>query len=92
MKSLFSFQETLEVITNGVPQLAHNANDTQRINQKDVKKKYYKTPFCFQSTMDVVNFNRISNVESAKEAWDILVKYYESGEKVKGVKLQELRR
>lgn len=42
--------------------------------------------------MDNANFDRISHVESAKEAWDILVKYYEGGGKVKGVKLKALRR
>lgn len=37
-------------------------------------------------------FYRIFLAKSAKETWDILVKYYEGGEKVKVVKLQALRR
>lgn len=39
-----------------------------------------------------MNFDHISYDELAKETWDVLVKYYEGGEKVKGVKLQALRR
>ena len=90
MKSLFGFQETLEVVTNGVPKISHNSNDAQRINHKDAKKKDSKVVFCIQSAVDVGNFNRISHDEYANEALDILIKYYEGGEKVNGVKLQTL--
>jgi len=42
MKSLFSFRETLEVITDGVVELAENAIKAQRILQRDSKKNDYK--------------------------------------------------
>ncbi|XP_050909407.1 uncharacterized protein LOC127123207 [Lathyrus oleraceus] len=48
----------------------------------DAKKKDCKALFCIQSAVDSVNFDRISHVESAKEEWDVLVKYYEGGEKM----------
>jgi hypothetical protein len=48
--------------------------------------------YAIQAAVDAVNFDKISHVESSKETWDILVKYYEGGEKVKSVKLQSLRR
>lgn len=92
MKALFGFSETLEVVTNGVHVLAANATDAQRVSHKDAKKKDCKTLFCIQSAVDSTNFDRNSDAESAKEAWDVLVKYYNGGEKVKGVKLQALRR
>jgi hypothetical protein len=38
--------------------------------------------YSMQAAVDTANFDKISNVESAKEAWDILVKYHEDGEKV----------
>jgi hypothetical protein len=61
MKSLFGYQDTLEVVTNGVQKLQENTIDAQRNLYKDVK-----------------------------EALNILVKYYESGEKVKSVKFNIL--
>ena len=48
--------------------------------------------FCIQSAMDNANFDIIAHAEYAKEAWDILVKYYKGDEKVKSVKLQALLR
>lgn len=91
MQSLFGFHETLEVVTNGVSELAKNATDAQRVTSKKANKKDCKAPYCIQLAVDSVNFNKISHVESMKEAWNILVKYYEGGEKVKVVKLQNLR-
>lgn len=75
------------MVTNDVPELAHNVNDAQRINHNDAKKKYCKVAFCIKSAMDVVNFDQISHVEYANESWYILVEYYEGGEKVKGFNL-----
>jgi len=92
MKSLFGLQDTLEVVTNGVAELAENAAESQRVLHRDLKKKDCKASFCIQSAVDNANFDRIAHAESAKEAWDILVKYYEGDEKVKSVKLQTLRR
>ncbi|CAL5183492.1 unnamed protein product [Lathyrus oleraceus] len=92
MKFFFGFQETLEAVTNGIPELAHNTNDAQRINHNDAKKKDHKAIFCIQSAVDAANFDRISHIESTKETWDIIVKYCEGGEKAKGVELQALQR
>ncbi|XP_058722921.1 uncharacterized protein LOC131594735 [Vicia villosa] len=92
MQSLFGFHETLEVVTGGVLVLAADATEAQKTAHNEVKKKDCKAAYCIQTTVDSANFDRISHAESAKEAWDILVKYYEGGEKVKVVKLQTLRR
>lgn len=70
MKSLFSFHETLEVVENDILELAQDAANVQTDAHKKVKSAYY-----IQSAED-----------SEKEAWYILVKYYE-GEEVKIVKL-----
>lgn len=92
IKSLFGFQETLEVILNGVPKLVEHVIEAQRTIHKDTKKRDCKTLFCIQFVVDGANFNRISHAEPEKEEWNIIVIYYEEGEKVKGVKLQALRR
>lgn len=92
MQSLFGFHETFEGVTNGVHVLAVNSIDDLRVSHKDAKKKDYKVLFYIQSAVDSASFDRISHAELAKEACDVLVKYYEDGDKVKGVKLHALRR
>ena len=42
MKFLSDFHETLEVVTNGVPELAENVIDAQRVTSKEAKKKNCK--------------------------------------------------
>ena len=87
MKSLFGFHETLEVVTNRVHELVKNIIDAQGFTNKEAKNKECKVAYCIQSTVDSANFDKISHTESTKEAYDILIKYYERGEKVKFVKL-----
>ena len=88
MQSLFGFYETLEVVTKGVHALAANATESQKKAHNNVKKKYCKAAYYIQTVVDAANFDRISHAETANEAWDILVKYYEGGEKVKVIKLK----
>lgn len=90
MESLFDFQDTLVVVINGVSKLAANATEVQRNLYKNSKKKDFKMSFCIQSVVYGTNFDRVAHVESAKETWGILVKYYKRGEKVKSIKLQSL--
>lgn len=72
MKFLFGFHEMLEVVTNGVSSLAHNATEVQRTTHKDLKKKDCKVAFCIQYVVDNANFDRTSHAESAKKVCDIL--------------------
>lgn len=81
MKSFFDFQETLEVVTNGVAELAVNATEAQRTSHKGARKKDFKASYCIQVVVDGANFDWIAYAESAKEAWDVLIKYYKGGEK-----------
>lgn len=76
-------KKILEVATNGVPELAQNANNAHKVIHKDAKKKDCKTALCIQSAVDTMNFDRTSHAESTKEAFDIIAKYYEGGEKIK---------
>lgn len=89
---MFDFYKILEVVANDAPQFADNANDAQRITHKESKMKDFKVALCIPSAVYTSNFYRISHVESEKETWDTLVKYYEEGEKVKVVKFPTLRR
>lgn len=47
MKSLFGFQDSLEVVLNGVPEIATHLSEAQKTTHKDVKKKDGKV--CFAS-------------------------------------------
>ncbi|XP_050919532.1 uncharacterized protein LOC127137085 [Lathyrus oleraceus] len=92
MKSLLDFHEILEVVTNNIHKLAENATDTQSVANEEAKKKDCNAAYCILSAVDSENFDKISQDELAKETWNILVKYYEGGEKVKVVKLKNLQR
>lgn len=64
------------MVTNGVHTVSEDATDAQRTAHKDVKKKDCKAAFYIQLEVDAANFDRIAHAKLAKEAWDILVKYY----------------
>ncbi|PNX62988.1 hypothetical protein L195_g053281, partial [Trifolium pratense] len=49
MKSLFGFQDTLEVVTNGVQELQANATAEQRNSHGDLKKKDSKAMYAIQA-------------------------------------------
>ena len=68
MKSLFGFHDTLEVVTNGVQDLQANATEAQRTTHRDLKKKDCKAMYAIQAAVDATNFDKISHVESSKEA------------------------
>ncbi|MCI30545.1 F-box protein, partial [Trifolium medium] len=68
MKSMFGFQDTLEVVTNGLQELPENATDAQRNTHRDMKKKDCKAMYAIQAAVDTANFDKISHVESSKEA------------------------
>ncbi|PNX80701.1 retrovirus-related Pol polyprotein from transposon TNT 1-94, partial [Trifolium pratense] len=49
MRSLFGFQDTLEVVTNGVQELQANATPEQRNSYRDLKKKDSKAMYATQA-------------------------------------------
>ena len=46
MQYMFGFHETLEVVTNGVPELTENTIVAQRVPNKEAKKKNCKVAYC----------------------------------------------
>jgi len=67
MKNLFGAQNLLEIVQNGVGDLAANATEVQRNAHKDLKKKDSKALFLIQQSLDEGNFERISKLVSSKE-------------------------
>ncbi|KAF1893182.1 hypothetical protein Lal_00001622 [Lupinus albus] len=92
MKAIFGFQECLDVVQSGVPEINANSNEAQRVEHKEAKKKDCKAIFLLHQCVDRPNFEKISTASSSKEAWDTLEKCYAGGLKVKKVRLQMMRR
>ncbi|KAK2375345.1 hypothetical protein QL285_076240 [Trifolium repens] len=92
MKVIFIFQDVLEIVTNGVEELAANVDEAARTQHKELKKKDAKGLFIIHQCADSNIFEKIIEEETSKGAWDTLKKIYGGDEKLKGIKLQALRR
>jgi len=58
MKNLFGAQDLLEIVHNGVGDLAANATEVQRNAHKDLKKNDCMALFLIQQSLDEANFER----------------------------------
>ncbi|XP_019430437.1 PREDICTED: uncharacterized protein LOC109337824, partial [Lupinus angustifolius] len=92
MKVLFSFQEISDVVEEGSHEPGPDATEAQRAIYKEIKKKDNKALFLIHQCVDDIHFEKIQNATTAKEAWDILIRSHQGGDKIKKVKLQTLRR
>ena len=66
MKSLFGFQESLEVVTNGLQDLPANATEAHRTTHKDLKKKDCKAMYVIQAAVDSKIFDKPSWLQYQK--------------------------
>ncbi|KAK2446031.1 hypothetical protein QL285_016886 [Trifolium repens] len=92
MKVIFRFQDVLEIVSDGVQELATNVNEASITQHKELKKKDAKGLFIIHQCVDSNIFENIIEEETSKGAWDTLNKIYGGDEKLKGIKLQALRR
>ncbi|XP_019429620.1 PREDICTED: uncharacterized protein LOC109337165 [Lupinus angustifolius] len=92
MKVLFCFQEVSEVVEDEVLQLNLDVTELQRTTYKEAKKKDNKALFLIHQCVDDVHFEKIQNANNTKEAYDILIRRHDGGDKIKKLKLQTLRR
>lgn len=92
VRVLFRFQDVLGIVKKGVPTLEANATDQQKQAHRKNIKRDGKALFLLHQGVDAVNFEKISSLDSAKEAWDALENAYAGVDKVKKVRLQTLRR
>ena len=72
--------------------LAEDTTDQEKDAHKESKKKDYKALFIIHQCVDADNFEKVSDAESAKEAWEILEKSFRGAEKLKEVRLQTHKR
>lgn len=92
MKVVFCFQDLWDLVKNGVTPIRENVADEQNVAHKDLKKKDYKVIFIIHQYVDSNNFEKFGDVDSVKEAWDILEKLFGGAEKVKEVRLETHKR
>ncbi|KAK2364503.1 hypothetical protein QL285_089370 [Trifolium repens] len=89
---LFGAQDVLELVTEGYVPVAADATDAQKLAQKDTKKKDQRALFYIHQCVDENVFEKITDSETAKAAWDTLIRCYGGDASVKKVKLQSLRK
>lgn len=89
MEAILGFQDVLEVIQSDYEKLIAKMEEGQA---KEIKRKNYKALFILHQYVDTSNYEKISRIKNAKEAWDTLEQAYAGADKVKKVRLQTLKR
>jgi len=91
MKVVFQFQDVAEIIETSLGELSNKAIEEDKKNYKLQQKLDDKARFLLYQCVDSQIFNKISQAETEKEAWEILIKTY-GDDKHKTVKLQALKK
>ncbi|XP_058776675.1 uncharacterized protein LOC131651000 [Vicia villosa] len=82
MKVIFCYQDLWDLLKNVVTPIAKNVTDEQNAAHKDFRKKDYTNFFIIHQFVDQDNFEKVGDVDSANEAWDILEKLFGGVEKM----------
>ncbi|XP_058742106.1 uncharacterized protein LOC131614553 [Vicia villosa] len=85
-KVLYGYQKALDFVNNGVTPLGVEATTAHQATFKEEKKKDYKTLLLIHSFFDSDNFEKVSDCELTKQAWEILEKAYVGAAKAKVVR------
>ena len=88
MKVVFCCQDIWDFVKYRLEPLEEDASEEEEKEYKESKKKNYKALFIIHQCLSPDNFEKVSDVESAKEAREILKKSFGGAEKVKEVRLQ----
>ena len=94
MKALLGAQELWDVVEKGyevIDTKAEGVTDIQKAEYLEGKRKDKSALFLLYQAVDENTFEKISEAETSKEAWDILSKSYKSGDRAKQIKLHNLR-
>ncbi|XP_024162529.1 uncharacterized protein LOC112169713 [Rosa chinensis] len=93
MRTMFISHELWSYVDEGytVPEI-ENMSIAQKLELKKKIKKDAKALGILQNSVSEEIFPRISNEETTKAAWDVLLLEFKGSEKVRVVKLQYLRR
>ena len=72
MKVLFRCQGLWDLVKAGVEALGENASEEEKKKYTKPEKLSYKALFIIHQCVSPDNFEKVSDSESAKEAWEIL--------------------
>ncbi|KAK2435242.1 hypothetical protein QL285_020317 [Trifolium repens] len=92
MKVVFGYQDVMDQVTNGVVPITESSTDAEKGTHKELKKKDFKALFIIHQSVSPNIFEKVSDSQSSKEAWDVLSAAYGGDEKVKKVRLQTHKR
>ena len=92
MKVLLRCQGLWDLVKDGVEALKEDASEEEKKEHEESEKKNYKALFIIHQCLSSDNFEKVSDSESAKEAWEILEKSFGGAKKVKEVRLQTHKR
>lgn len=67
MKTVFGYQDVIEVINNSVSPIESDATTTQIAAHKEKKMKGYKFLYLIHQCVDANNFKNIGDFESLKQ-------------------------
>ncbi|XP_020688719.2 uncharacterized protein LOC110104092 [Dendrobium catenatum] len=93
MKALLGAQDVWEMIEKGYkePQDESSLSQAQKDSLRDSRKRDKKALYLIFQGLDDDSFEKLSDVKSAKEAWEKLQTSYKGAEQVKKVCLKTLR-
>ena len=93
MKTLLGSQDIWDIVESGYEEHAEDANQTvaQIAVLKKTRVKDKSALYFLYNVVDESSFEKIANVASSKEAWDILEVAYRGNERIRQVRLQALR-
>src|ERR1044072_5039967 len=92
LKVILGYQDVLEIVEEGFPELGAAATAAERSTFKENKKKDCKAMYILHQCVDEAHFEKIASAKTAHEAWQLLETANEGAAKVKKVKLQTMRR
>ncbi|XP_019455199.1 PREDICTED: uncharacterized protein LOC109356330 [Lupinus angustifolius] len=91
MKAILGYQDVADIMEEGLPILEEGATEAQRNAHKQNKKRDCKAICLLHQIVDNAHFEKIAGSATAKEAWDVLEKYYTGAAQLKKIHLQTMR-
>ncbi|XP_019434427.1 PREDICTED: uncharacterized protein LOC109341078 [Lupinus angustifolius] len=92
MKAIMGFQEIMEIVEDGYPDLTTEPTEQQRAIYKENKRRYCKAMCLIHQCVDEAHFEKIAATKNSQEAWGILEKCNKGAEQLKKVRLSTMRR
>jgi gag-polypeptide of LTR copia-type/Domain of unknown function (DUF4219) len=94
IKALMGAQDVWDIIKEGYEEVdltVQGITEAQIKAPKEKKMKDKSALYMLYQTVDEADFEKITTATTTKEAWDTLEKAYKSVDRVKQIKLQNLR-